>query len=590
MSRKSARKAAHIEATHSGAGKTVKLKEAVPERIREEPNPPAPKWQIAAIAVVVLVAALLNANLLRNGFIFFDDPELVVDNYAIHELTVTNLTHFFTTPTQMTYLPMGLVTYAVDYKLGQLDPSVYHRSNVFYHLLTVVVVYALFRLLTKNFYAAIFIAGLFAIHPVNVDTIAWVATRNNILATLFYLGSLLLYTLYLEHKLKPQYLIASVLVFVLAAASKSSAVVLPLILLLWDFYYGRKWDRRVLLEKVPFAVVSVIFGLITLKVRTDVVPPGDYTELDRVLMFGYSLVDYVVRLLFPFRLSMAYTYPAKDGNFLPFTFWLAPFALYLIYWGLQKLKVSRRTLILGLSFFALNILLSQSTMLIDNFRASRYAYLSYVGLYLILADVSEQIRTATSGWRMQARPVWMGALAVFAIGFAYLTYQRNFVWKDTITLFGDVIDKQPGMPWVYNSRGIAKYKANDLDGALADFNQALALDPRFPLSLYYRGVISEIRHDYDAALADLDATIGLVPDFANAYNDRGKVRNERRDYAGAAADLTRAISLNTYFAEAYVNRSLARRGLNDVAGACEDQKKALSLGLQPESQNVIPCS
>jgi protein O-mannosyl-transferase len=584
MTRKAARKAAREAA--AGRPAKVAAKEDVPEKIREEPSPPARHWQIVAVTLVLVVAALINSNLLRNGFIYFDDPELVVDNYAIRELTPKTVAHFFTTPVQMTYEPLGLLSYAIDYKMGQLDPAVYHASSVFYHLLTVVAVFALFRVFTKNFYAAIFIAAAFAIHPVNVDTVAWVATRNNILATLFYVCALLLYTLYLERDLKIQYLVLSAIVFVLACASKSSAVILSVILLLWDFYYGRSWTQRVLLEKVPFVVISAIFGLVTLKVRTDVIPPVAYTGLDRVLLYCYSLADYVVRLLFPFRLSMAYTYPEKAGNLLPVQYVLAPLALYAIYWGLKKLGIARRILIVGLAFFALNILLSQSTMLIDNFKASRYAYLAYLGLFLILADLHEQMRTATSGWRRSARGVWMAALPVVAVGFAYLTYQRNFVWKDTVSLFDDVIAKEPNMAWVYNNRGIEKYKANDLDEAARDFNHALALDPRYPLAVYYRGVIASLRGDTKSALADFDTTIGLVPDFANAYNDRGKLRTALGDPQGAIADLTRALELSTYLVEAYFNRSLAKRSLNDIAGACEDLKTAVSLGYAVDSPAV----
>jgi len=525
-------------------------------------------WGLIAI---LLLAILIYSNSLRNGFIYFDDPELVIDNYFIRQITWENLVHYFTTTVQFTYLPIGLISYAIDYQIGQNNPFIYHLNNLIIHLLNIPLVFWVFLRLTRKSSIAMFVAFIFAIHPVNVDTVAWVATRNNLLTTFFFLAALLSYSFYIKKNFNIWYLVLSCIAFALSVLSKSSSVVLPAVLFLWDFYYDRKWNTRLFVEKIPFMVIALIFGIITLNVRQDVVPPVAYNLVDRFFLFSYSLTDYFVRLLFPFWLSMSYAYPTKVGEFLPWYFYLSPFILGAIVFGLFKLNLTKKVLIVGLSFFVLNIFLSQSVLLIDNFMASRYAYLAYLGLFFILADINERVLAALpEGWTSRLKMGWAILLVFFVVGFSFLTYQRNFVWKDTISLFDDVLLKQPNIPWVHSNRGVAKYKNNDFQGALEDFNYSLRLDPTFSLSLYYRGVINYLSGDDDAALADLNQTLALVPDFAIAYTDRAKVKLAKQDPEGALADFTQAVTKDPNFVDAYFNRGSLRIEMGDYQGAIED--------------------
>ncbi len=574
-------------------------------------------WSILAI---LLLTVLIYSNSLGNDFINFDDPESVTKNPFIRQINIDHLIHYFTNPVQFMYMPMAMISYAVDYQVGELDPFIYHLDNLLWHLGSVVLVFWVFRLLTGKSRIALFVTALFAIHPVNVDSVSWIATRPNLVATFFYLLALLCYSFYIQKNFQLRYLVLTCLAFIFSALSKSSAVVLPLTLFLWDYFYERKWDKKLLLEKIPFFVVALFFGILTLTMRTDAARSVQYDLFDRLFIFCYALVDYFVRLLFPLQLSMSYAYPAKDGLFLPPQFYLAPFILGLIVWGLYKLKGSRKILIVGLSFFFLNVLLSQSVLLIDNFMASRYVYLSYLGLFLILADFNERVLNASlSGWQSRLKTAWIAALVVFAIGFAVLTYNRNFVWKNTITLFDDVIQKQPTIAWAYGIRGVEKLKY-DLDDARKDLDQSLALDPDYSYSLYYRGVVNYLSDDYPAALVDLDKALVNDPRLWDAWRTRGKVKIALKDHQGALRDLNQALALDKYsveayyyrgisknslgdyqgaiadfdmaisyapnYAEAFYMRSLARLNLNDLAGSCADAATGLALGYRPTPDQV----
>jgi tetratricopeptide (TPR) repeat protein len=473
--------------------------------------------------------------------------------------------------------------------------------------------------LTKKSRIALFASVLFAIHPTNVDTVSSIATRTNLLVTLFLLAALLCYSLYIE-KNRARYLVPACLSFLLAAFAKSSAVVLPLVLFLWDYFYGRPLDKKLVIEKIPFFVISLLFGILTLVMRVDIGDSMSYSLIDRVFMFFYSLVDYGVRLFFPLQLSMSYAYPVKNGLFLPIQFYLAPLVLALVAWGLWKLKVSKKVLIVGLSFFVLNVVLSQSVLLIDNFMANRYVYLSYLGLYLILAETGDSVLSNfRSGWKSELRVVWIIAAVILVVGFSLLTYNRNFVWRDTMMLLDDVIRKQPGQAWAYSTRGLTRLEADDFEGAREDLDRSLLVDPNFAPSLNYRGIVNYITHDYQAALTDLNKAIANDPNDKAAYRVRGKVKMALQDNQGAMDDFNRAIelypqsdacfwraflksSLGDYqgaladfdaiitFApddgRAFFWRGMVELNLNDQAKANADLAKAKSLGYQPSDSQA----
>lgn len=583
-----------------------------------------PRREMWLLVGILLLTVLIYSNSLQNGFVYYDDPESVVNNLYIRQINLENLVQYFTTPVQYMYMPLAMISWAVDYQIGQLNPFIYHLDNLLLHLGCVALVFWVFRLLTKKSRIALLVSLLFAIHPVNVDTVSWVATRTNLLASLFFLGALLCYSLYLE-KSQARYLVLSILSFALAASARSSAVVLPLVLFLWDYFYDRKWEKKLLLEKIPFFLIAIFFGIVTLTLRTDPITApqaAQYNLFDRVIIFFYSLSEYCIRLFFPLQLSLAYAYPDKNGIWLPLHFYLAPVILVLIVWGLYKAKVSKKVLIVGLAFFVLNIALTQSVLLMDNFTANRYIYLSYLGLYFILADINERILNASpSGWPSRLRVGWMIALGVFALGFALLTFARNYVWYDTMTLFSDVIQKQPTIAWAYGTRGAFRLHNNDIQGARQDLDQALKLDPNYGPSLYFRANLNYLSQDYPAALADLDQAIRTAPSMSYLYRDRGKIKgvlqdnqgaledfnraialdprsdayywravlkNIQGDYQGALADLNTMLELLPDYAAAFYTRGIVKLNLNDQAEGCADVAQALSLGYQPPADEAPP--
>ena len=572
------------------------------------------------LAGTLLLAFLAYAPSLANGFVDFDDPENVIDNFSIRDLTATNIGHYFSTPLQYMYTPLVYLSYALDFRLGGLDPTAYHVTNLLLHLANTAAVYGFISALTRRARLAHFVTVAFAIHPMNVDGVAWISTRSGLLATLFSLLALLAYIRYVDTK-RWWHLVAASVLFLFATFSKSPAVVLPLVLVLVDYYRRRiEWPLRpanvgrLLIEKLPFLAIAITMGVVALNFRVDTVNPYGYTILDRFFIVCAALVAYVGKLLFPFGLSFAHAYPPKHGAFLPWYLYLAPVVLGVGTWLLVRVTRPRRIVVFGLSFFFVTIVLSQTVLLIDNFQANRYAYLPYLGLFLILGHHADRLINSKAARRRLPRIQTAGpvALLVVAMVFASFTFMRTRVWHDTVSIMSNSIDNEPDVAFVHNSRGIARFKAGDYAGARVDYERTIALDPEFYLSYYYLGIMKYNSGDYAGALADHEKVVANYPGFAAGYNERGKAKQKLNDLDGAMADFSNAVSLDAYlpdafynrgvielergdsraafsdfdqaitlfpdFADAYHRRGVARLRLGDPRAACNDWEKARSLG------------
>jgi tetratricopeptide (TPR) repeat protein len=589
-------------------------------------NPLKRYQHLIIIGIIILLAFIIYSNSLHNGFVDFDDPENITENTSIRAITWDNIVYYFTTAIQFTYSPLVFFSFATDYMFDKLNPAVFHFTSLLYHLLNIVLVYFLFMLLTRRWTISAFVATLFAIHPVNVDGITWLATRSNVMYTFFYLGAIICYIYYIKSNYQLKYLLGSAFLFLLSVLCKAPAVVLLPSLFLLDYYYNRKWDLKkwsrnwdfkrwnwkLLYEKTPFVLVAIFTAYLAFHFRADMgTNPHHYNLFDRFIVICHSMTSYFDNLLAPFHLSYAYAYPSKVDGLLPYYYYLAPLILILIPILLWKLKISKKVILIGLSFFFLNIILSQAYILMDNFKAHRYAYLPYIGLYFILADFNEQVIGATEGWRSQIKKAWKVVLVVFLVVFSLLTYTRNGLWKDTMTIFNDTINKEPNIPYTYITRGLNKYKNNNHVEALKDFDRAAELEPDSYLAYYYKGKAKvglkdypgalndfskalELKNDYsdiyyerailkeemknpEAALTDYDLSIQYNPKFSGAYNNRGNLKWTLKDYQGAMSDYTLAIENDPYFPEAYNNRASLKYELKDYQGAAADYSKAIEV-------------
>jgi tetratricopeptide (TPR) repeat protein len=528
-------------------------------------------------AGMMLLTFLLYLPSLKGDFLGYDDTDNVVNNALVRSLSPDLVVQYFSRAILYMYTPLTFLSYAVNYVMAGPDPYVFRFTGLLLHLLNTLLLYLVALRMFKKPVPAVIAAMLFAVHPANADTVAWISARSNLLSTLFFLLALLLYLKYLE---KPRLaLMAGVtLAFLFSLLSKSQGIMLPVTLLLADYLARRKFSMRIILEKLPLFLLALGFGLAAAWFRSDAGSPQsvmDYTAADRVLMACYTMPAYVVRAVAPYHLSAVYAWPVKNGNWMPLLFCLAPFFIAAVVFAVNRLKVLKRETIFGLSFFLVNILVTQVALLEDGFTANRYTYLPACGLFLAAGAFAGHF-SAKPG---KLKTILFTGLSVIFIVFSQMTYARSQVWMTTLGLFNDAAEKEPGSAFVFNNRGIARYSAGDGDGALADYDRAILLYPRYSGAFYNRGIIRNERKEFAGAQEDYDRAIGLNPSFASAYMARGILEMDvTQDFGRALADYDRAIVLNPSMAQAYYNRGILRLRMNQPDLACEDFHRVRRLG------------
>ncbi|MBF0558526.1 MAG: tetratricopeptide repeat protein [Nitrospirae bacterium] len=482
------------------------------------------------------------------------------------------------------YGPLVSLSYAVDYGIAGLNPWMYHLTNLFLHLVNIVLVFFLIRSFTGRIEIAAITALLFAMHPLNVASVTPISVRNTLLYSVFYLSAYLCYLNYLKSGLRVRYLIAAFVLFALSLLSKSAAVVMPLLMVLTDWYFKRKYDWPTLREKVPFLLLSLIFGIVTIVSRTDAVHFGRhhyiFNTLERILLVSYSIGFYIFKLFLPVNLHAFYEYPNKNAGYFPEVFYLSPFFILLILYALFIAKKYKRELLFCSLFFfihiflVVNIIPSGGTEMV----CDRYAYIPGLGLFTMVGGA--YALTTEGAYRLGGRIKMVSTilLIICAGALSVISYQRNGIWKDNLTLMSDIIRSDPNNIVAYTHPGISKAKLKDYTEAIMEYNKAIEVDPNNAIAYSNRGIVKAKLKDYTGAILDYNKAIEVDPNNAIAYSNRGFVKARLNNYTGAIVDYNKAIEVNPSYATAYFGRGIAREKSGNKYGACADMRKSFELG------------
>ncbi len=490
----------------------------------------------------MLAAAALSVflPLLDAGFLGWDDGVYVTGNALVRNLSLAAVREMFTSFHLGLYKPLTLLSLAVEYRLFGPDPAAFHAVGILLHFANCLLAYALLRRLSGSAAAALFGAMLFCVHPMRVQSVAWVAERKDLLFALFFLLSLLGYESYLSSGSRRSYLL-SLGAFLLSLGAKPMGVSLPLALLLMDWLRGRRIDRRAALEKLPFLALAVSFTALALYsaggagVYQD--RPG-YTAFDGLVVGLAGLLAYAVRLFLPIGLSAVYPYPAKVSGLLPVPFLLALPAAVLLASGLWYLaRRDRRYGFAGLFFLATVLPGLQFLPVSPSYAFDHYTYVPYLGPFylagVLLAGLLERYP--------RLRPHLAAAALLLISGLGVMARERTLVWRDDVSLWSDMLEKYPDSDLALANRTLAYLERGEKELALADAGRLAAARPDLPKSFINRGAVLAVMKEYDKALRDFDRALELDPgnpqarlNRARLFQDRGDFRAAEQEYLAAA--------------------------------------------------------
>ena len=520
------------------------------------------------VAAIVVVTWLFLSVSLKNQFTNWDDLGYVKDNHMIKDLSASGLRAIFTHPVMGNYHPFTILSYAIEYSMFGLDPWIYHFTNLVLHIIVTILVFYFVLQLTGRTLAAVVAALLFGLHPMHVESVAWISGRKDMMYSMFYVGALMTYLNYTRNvkNRKQLWYVLTVLFFIFSLLGKPVAVVLPLTLLLLDYYEKRPLKLSIFIEKLPFLLVAIGFGIKSILDQRDIgalaTKSLGFSVLERIALGCYALVTYIWKALVPAGLSTVYPYPQKTENGLALSYFIYPLIVLALAFLVWKFARRNRTVIFGIFFFGVNIaLLLQFIPVGGAIIADRYTYIPYLGFFIMIGwFLSEYVRNSPGN-----KYVPVGAMALYLLVLGYFAHQRSKVWYDTISLWSDQIKKHPEFPEAYNNLGFHYFDKYNLSKDA-----------------------TERKIYYDSAYSLLNNAITLKPDFAKAFVSIGELERVVGKFDQAKNAYYRALSFNEQ--QAKVNAYLGLGITYAMNNAIDSAGKYLGLAVKtqphyPEGHN-----
>ncbi len=555
------------------------------------------KYYLALSVALATAAVYLSA--LRNSFVELDDPLYVLENSHIRSLNSGFIKWAFLDFYASNWHPLTWISHAVDYAIWGLNPAGHHLTSVILHSInTFLVVVLAIKLMTvvqestgdkgpsgflhtRSILTAAGVTGLlFGLHPLHVESVAWISERKDLLCGLFFLLSIMMYTNHVlrfhgestrNHPLSQhahKHYILALGFFILALLSKPMAVSLPVVLLILDWYplnRIRSWKTFLssFIGKLPFIAFSLAASIVTVLAQAsgqaleslDVMPAAT-----RFLVGARSLVLYLWKMIWPLNLIPYYSYP-KNVSLLSPEYFLSIVLLAAITAGCLIMVKKQKVWLTAWSCYIVTLIPVIGIVQVGGQpMADRYTYLTSLGPFLmigLLVGKAANERPSAVRRDLSVKLV-KTAMAVFVLAaMTYVTIQQITVWENGMRLWNYIIEKKSDAPLVYYNRGLAFYKSGRLDLALEDINTAIALNPSSFEAYSTRGQIFDKTGRLDRAISDYDMAIALDQTHFQPYYNRGVVYVKMRQFEKAVADFTRTLALNPSLLAAYNSRGTA---------------------------------
>jgi tetratricopeptide (TPR) repeat protein len=518
------------------------------------------------ITVLSIVVFLCFSHTLQNQFTNWDDDFYVTNDKYITSFSAENLKVIFTEDiTKNNYHPLCMLSLALNYHFAGLNPWSYYLTNVLIHILNSILIFFLFvrlckRLLLKE-NAGLFIASFgalwFGIHPMHVESVAWISERKDVLYAFFYIAGLITYLRYLD-ALQPRWLWVTFALFVLSCLSKPMAVVFPLSLLCLDVLFQRSMTKKLLTEKIAFFLFSLLCGGMAFytQSRTGAVASfGVLTVAERVMYAAYGFVMYISKLFNPTYLSTFYPYPYRyiSGS-LPGIYYAAPFialaVILLPTWYLYRRKSPYlRIYLFGMGFFLVNVVFVLQFISVGAaIMSDRYSYVAYIGLLFLLGYLIHKFIDHFPAFRQSAIVLVFLASA----GMAFLCFERTKVWQNSETLLSDAIEKYPYRALLsYKWRGNYYFSIGELDKAMADYGLLATINAADDKVKANIAKIEALQALQGTGAPGFSSAMQAVPGDKSfmAYIDSAVAFVRQGDSLGAFRRYIKAISLNPADAE-----------------------------------------
>ena len=501
------------------------------------------------LPVIVLsgVTCVVYANTLGHDFLLnWDDSLYVVNNETIQGITAEHLKDAFARFYLGNYAPLHIISYMIDYALWGLRPRGFIFSNVLIHVINGILFYLLLFRMNRRSAPAFLAAFIFLLHPVQVESVAWISQRKNLLAMFFFLLSFHFYISYRTAG-KPQskfFYTSSILAFVLALLSKSVTVILPLVLFLYDLCYHEKSNRKSwMTNKIPFLFAAGAALLIALQSQLPENNGGRISyAIEGPLGVFYTMLTVLVRyfriIFWPMELSALYMPPMKvriDGAVAL----SALFVVLLVVLGFYLYR-RRKELFFWYALFFIGLLPVSQIVSIVTLMNDRYLYFPLLGAAAFYGLIA--LPSADNAYDFRKKGISL-MLCLLIMTLPWLSWQRTSVWSNDMSLWMDTTYKTPSSPLAWNGLGMAYVDAGRSDDAANAFLKALSIDPDYELALNNIGALYNSRGKTSEARPFLLKIVELFPDDINGLMNLGINYSLSHEFQNAELTFKKVLAL-----------------------------------------------
>ncbi len=509
-------------------------------------------------------------------FVNFDDDKYIIENFHVQKgLTRDSVIWAFTATHVSNWHPLTWLSHMLDFQLYGLNPSGHHLTNVFFHLVNTLLLFLVLKLMTGALWRSGLVAALFAVHPLHVESVVWVAERKDVLSTLFWMLTLWAYLGYTKRPGVKRYLVI-LLAFALGLMAKPMLVTLPFVLLLLDYWPLKRIELgqsaiglpaasqpstiankpgaqafRLLLEKTPMFVLAAVSSVVTFIVQKSGGAVGALETYPFKIRMANALLSYVIylkKMIWPQNLAVFYPHP---GQSLPM--WQAAGAgLLLVVVSIAVIRAGRRYPYLPVGWLWYVGTLVPVIGLVqvgDQAMADRYTYVSLIGLFIVVAwgvpDVARSWRYGKSALALAT-----GSLLVALMVSTSLQLKH---WKNSLTLFDHALSVTENNYLAHLNFGAALADQERTEEAITHYHRSLQIAPNYAKAYNNLGLALAQQGKNDEATAHYLKALQLNPDYARAHNNLGVVLTRTGEFEKAIAHYYEALTLEPDWVEVYNN-------------------------------------
>jgi Flp pilus assembly protein TadD len=530
------------------------------------------------LSCILFITFMAFLPSLSNDFTGWDDNTYVTENAAIKSLTWDGVKNIFSTTVQCLYSPLVVVSFALEYHFSGLHPFIYHFDNLLLHLCVCALVFWFISIFSKKVEIAALATIFFGIHPFHVESVAWVAERKDMLYSLFFLGSLLSYFYYAANN-KRIYYYLSLLLIVFSFISKPQALLFVFVLVLFDYFHFHRVNKKILIEKVPFFIIALAFGIIN-ALGASASKGGPLSKetivtiIPHLLNASYGIIFYLYKLTVPVHLSCLYPHPEQTGGIAHAVYLISPGIVALLgILVLFSMRYTKKVVIAGL-FFIINLLIVLQTIPTNpSIVADRYSYIPSIGFFYILSEGIVWLYNRKMNYGVSLLmivPVIIGLLS-------FQTWNRCKVWKNNETLWTDAIKKYPQVIIAHYNLGNYLLKQNRFDEAISNYKEELRIRPNYSEAHTNLGVALTELGRFDEANEHFTKSLQINPNDFKARATLGAILVMQGRTDEAIEYLTEALRSNPQNADAHINLGVALREQGRLDEAIEHLTIALHI-------------